>query len=116
MAQSVAKVEENVQVVDGLAIRARVLVPQKAINSIPIVLVHGLGVSGRYMLPVGQVLAEHHRVLIPDLPGFGRSDKPPQVLSVSRLAEVLSAWLKATGIPRADFLGNSIGCQVIVDL
>jgi len=43
----------------------------------PIVFVHGLGSSGyiewRFNLPH---FARRHRVFAPDLPGFGRSDKP----------------------------------------
>ena len=82
----------------------------------PIVCVHGLGVSSRYLLPTAARLAERHRVYVPDLPGFGHSDDPPRVLDVRAEADVLEAWLVAAAIDRAVFLGNSMGCQVIVDL
>ncbi len=39
----------------------------------PVVLVHGLGVSSRYMLPTLALLAPRYRVFAPDLPGFGHS-------------------------------------------
>ena len=43
----------------------------------PVLFVHGLGSSGyiewRFTLPA---IARRHRVLAPDLPGFGRTDKP----------------------------------------
>jgi pimeloyl-ACP methyl ester carboxylesterase len=38
-----------------------------------VVLLHGLGVSSRYMLPLARELAPHFRVYAVDLPGFGRS-------------------------------------------
>ena len=37
------------------------------------VLVHGLGMSGRYMMPTAELLSPWGRVHVPDLPGFGRS-------------------------------------------
>ena len=37
---------------------------------LPIVLVHGLSVSSRYMVPVARRLAPHRDVYAPDLPGF----------------------------------------------
>ena len=82
----------------------------------PIVLVHGLGVSSRYMLPTLRALAFHAPVLAPDLPGYGRSDTPARPLSVRGLANALGEWLDAMQIERATLLGNSMGCQIAVDL
>lgn len=82
----------------------------------PVVLVHGLGVSSRYMIPTATRLALHRQVYAPDLPGFGRSRGHDRVLNVMELADALSRWMEEVGIPRAVLLGNSIGCQVIVDL
>jgi 2-hydroxy-6-oxonona-2,4-dienedioate hydrolase len=42
----------------------------------PVVLVHGLVVSSRYMVPLAEVLARWFDVYAPDLAGFGRSEKP----------------------------------------
>jgi pimeloyl-ACP methyl ester carboxylesterase len=36
----------------------------------PVVLVHGLGVSGEYLEPLGEALARSFSVSIPDLPGW----------------------------------------------
>ena len=82
----------------------------------PVVLVHGLGVSSRYMTPTAARLAPHRRVYAPDLPGFGRSEKPARALNLAELSDALSHWMDEVGIPRAVLLGNSIGCQVIVRL
>lgn len=80
-----------------------------------VVLVHGLGVSSRYMLPAARALAPHYRVYAPDLPGFGRSSKSRQALTVSELADALAAWMGRVGIGRAALIGNSMGCQIIAD-
>ncbi len=82
----------------------------------PIVLVHGLSVSSRYMVPTAKRLAPFRQVFAPDLPGFGRSDKPQHILSVPELADTLIGWMDMYGIAQATLLGNSMGCQIIADI
>lgn len=76
------------------------------------VLVHGLIVSGRYMMPLAVRLAETHAVLVPDLPGFGGSERPRRPLPVAGLAEALAGYLAAIGRSRVVLVANSFGCQV----
>ncbi len=82
----------------------------------PIVLVHGLSMSSRYMMPTARLLADEFAVYVPDLPGFGRSAKPPQAFNTVELSDHLYAWMQECGLATATFVGNSFGCQVIVDL
>jgi pimeloyl-ACP methyl ester carboxylesterase len=82
---------------------------------VPIVFVHGLGVSSRYMAPTMARLAGEFHVVGPDLPGFGRSGTPPRALDLRGLANALEGWLDVRGIGPAIFVGNSYGCQVIVE-
>ena len=84
-------------------------------RALPIVLVRGLGVSSRYMTPLAEALAPFHSVYAPDLPGFGHSARPDKALSVGELAAALAAWLAAAGLPAVVLVGNSMGCQVIVE-
>lgn len=86
------------------------------LNLPPIILVHGLGVSSRYMMPTAERLAPHRTVYAPDLPGFGRSSKPARPLNITELSDALRRWMEVLGIDRAVLLGNSIGCQIIVEL
>lgn len=81
----------------------------------PIVLVHGLAVSSRYMIPTARLLASHCRVYIPDLPGYGRSGKPAHTLSIVELSDALADWMDAIGLLKATLLGNSMGCQIIAN-
>jgi pimeloyl-ACP methyl ester carboxylesterase len=81
-----------------------------------LVLVHGLGLSQRYMMPVACQLARNYRVWVPDQPGFGGSGHPERVLDIAELADALAAWMGAAGIARAALLGNSQGCQIIGQL
>ena len=83
----------------------------------PIVLVHGLGVSSRYMMPLACELARRgYLVAAPDLPGYGKSQKPRQPLSIHELGQALIDWLDAVGFRRSLFIGNSMGCQILVEL
>jgi pimeloyl-ACP methyl ester carboxylesterase len=70
------------------------------------------------MVPLARHLAGDFRVYAPDLPGFGDSGKPREVLDVPGLADALAAWVRAAGLAgrRVAPIGNSFGCQIIADL
>jgi 2-hydroxy-6-oxonona-2,4-dienedioate hydrolase len=76
-----------------------------------VVLLHGVGVSSRYMLPTLAQLAPFCHVYAPDLPGTGRSSKPRHALDLNEQADALAAWLQAAGVGRITLLANSLGCQ-----
>jgi 2-hydroxy-6-oxonona-2,4-dienedioate hydrolase len=82
----------------------------------PIVLVHGLGVSGTYHTPLARRLAASHPVWVPDLPGHGRSDGARRPLDVAGLAVALLAWMDTMSLARPLLLGQSLGCQVVAAL
>ncbi|MER7460679.1 alpha/beta hydrolase [Micromonospora sp. NPDC126480] len=82
----------------------------------PVVLVHGLAVSHRYLTPLAVALADTHPVYVPDLPGFGLSERPATAYGVARLADHLAAWLAAYRLPPACLLGHSFGAEVVASL
>jgi pimeloyl-ACP methyl ester carboxylesterase len=57
--------------------------------------------------------AVSHRIIAPDLLGFGRSDKPPIEYRIGGFVEVLGRFLANLGIARAHFLGHSLGGWVV---
>jgi pimeloyl-ACP methyl ester carboxylesterase len=79
-------------------------------------LLHGLAVSHRYLMPTARCLPEG-RVLVPDLPGFGLSGKPNRTYGVEDHSRVVATWLDALA-ERGGLcvIANSFGCQVAVDL
>lgn len=85
-------------------------------DTAPVVLVHGVAVSHRYLMPFAELLAAEHPVLAVDLPGFGLSDKPRTVAGLPELTDHLADWLTATGNAPAAVFGNSFGAQIAVDL
>jgi pimeloyl-ACP methyl ester carboxylesterase len=78
-------------------------------------LLHGLAVSHRYLMPTARCLPEC-RVLVPDLPGFGLSGKPRRIYGVPDHSRVLATWLDTLAERRMCVIANSFGCQVAVDL
>ncbi|MEU1970566.1 alpha/beta hydrolase [Microbacterium sp. NPDC019599] len=77
--------------------------------------VHGFGLSGRYLLPTAEKLADEFHTLVPDLPGFGRSGKAPNALDVPDLAHAAARFLDDRGVEKATLVGNSMGCPVICE-
>ena len=100
--------------VAGVRVHARVATRQGRRSSV--VLVHGLAVSHRYLMPTARLLAAHHNVYVVDLPGFGLSGDPGPALDVPEHAAALAQWLDAHELGPAVLLGNSFGCQVLVEL
>jgi 2-hydroxy-6-oxonona-2,4-dienedioate hydrolase len=82
----------------------------------PVVLVHGFGVSGAYMLPLAQALGSSFSAFVPDLPGQGKSTQLSGEVSIGQLAAALGAWVEAEGLTRPAFVANSMGCQVVTEL
>ncbi|MGK5681084.1 alpha/beta fold hydrolase [Actinoplanes sp. URMC 104] len=83
---------------------------------LPVVMLHGLAVSHRYLMPTARVLADRHPVVVPDMPGFGHSSKPRRAYDVREHAEALAAWLAARGLDRVAVLGHSFGAEVAARL
>lgn len=103
------------QVAQG-RIHARVSQPSVDPQAPPVVMVHGLGLSGRYMLPTARAMARENRIYLPDFPGFGDSDKPRSVLDISDLSDSLANWIREAGLSPAVLVANSFGCQVAIDV
>jgi pimeloyl-ACP methyl ester carboxylesterase/putative sterol carrier protein len=82
----------------------------------PVVLLHGLGATNASMLPTLWDLARDHRVIAPDLPGFGDSGKPVRAYHAQFYARWLSAFLGQLGVDRAHLVGNSMGGRVALEM
>ena len=77
---------------------------------------HGFGLSGRYLLPTAELLADEFHTYVPDLPGFGRSGKKGAALDIPDLAHAALRFLDDRGVDKTSVVGNSMGCPVIVEL
>src|SRR5256886_9852090 len=82
----------------------------------PLLLVHGLMVTGEMFEPVVDQFATRHRVIVPDLRGHGRSRALPPPYTVRQLAADLSRLLDHLGIESTAVLGYSQGGAVAQQL
>ncbi|MEU1362271.1 alpha/beta fold hydrolase [Micromonospora zamorensis] len=103
------------RLVDGLRTHTR-RGADPATGAPPVVLVHGLAVSHRYLTPLAVALAATHAVYVPDLPGFGLTQRPRGAYDVQRHAEHLAAWLAAYRLPPVCLVGHSFGAEVAAAL
>jgi tRNA(adenine34) deaminase len=72
----------------------------------------GCGYVFRHLIPAW--LAAGHRVLVPDLPGWGRSDQPkkPQAHSAAWQQQLLAEWLLDLNVENAVLVGQGDGAQL----
>jgi pimeloyl-ACP methyl ester carboxylesterase len=79
------------------------------VNAPATLLIHGLGDEADTWRHVVEPLAARGRVIAPDLPGFGRSDKPRRRYTIPFFCETLLALLDALSLQRVTLVGNSLG-------
>jgi pimeloyl-ACP methyl ester carboxylesterase len=76
----------------------------------PVILLHGFPTSSRLWHAVARDFTPGHRLVIVDLPGYGRSDPPtPARTSCGAHAAAILALLDNLGIQRAVMVGHGIG-------
>lgn len=80
------------------------------------VLVHGIGMSHRYLARLHRSLAGRGRVISVDLPGFGGLPKPGHDVDIDGMADGLGALLDAIGTGSVVLVGQSMGTQWVVEL
>jgi len=81
----------------------------------PLVLVHGLGASAERWEYVIPLFEKHYRVIVPDLIGFGYSDKPQVEYTPKFFSDFLGKFLQEIQIERPMLIGSSLGGQVTVE-
>ena len=81
-------------------------------DSQPVILLHSGGMAGEEWQPQIAPLAQRYRVLVPDLPGHGKSKLAGERLSVSLMAEAVLDMMDAEGIETTNLCGSSMGGAV----
>ena len=82
----------------------------------PLLLLHGWGVDSRVFDGVMQAFSASHRVIAPDLPGFGTSGDPTGVWGVGDYAAWVLAFMDALEIDRATVVGHSFGGRIAIKI
>lgn len=100
--------QENFIQVDGNKVRYLESGNSKNI----LVLVHGLGASAERWNNVIPNLAKYYHVIVPDLIGFGYSDKPIVDYTTDFFSTFLGKFFDALEIKRPNVIGSSLGGQI----
>jgi len=83
----------------------------------PVVFIHGLGSSSymewRYNL---EATGAKHRVFAPDLPGYGRTEKPRVRYSIPYFARFVERYIEDRGLRSAAIVGVSLGGRVALEV
>ncbi|HSN34775.1 MAG TPA: alpha/beta hydrolase [Arthrobacter sp.] len=80
-----------------------------------VVLVHGIGVSHRYLSRLHGLLAESVDTYSVDLPGFGATPRPKNALPVADHASYLLGALEQLGVLEFVLVGHSMGSQFAIE-
>lgn len=101
--------------VDGLQIHYREARPDADRGRTPVVALHQSPNSGQVYVEFMSLLARDRRVIAPDTPGYGGSDRPaapPAVIDYARLMDGLAERL---GLDRVDLVGYHTGASIAVE-
>ena len=82
----------------------------------PLLLIHGLGATKASWLTVVPQLARTYRVIVIDLPGFGRSSKPIGRYDSAWFCGHLCRLLDEMGIDECYVAGNSMGGKIAMEM
>ncbi|MCM2360758.1 alpha/beta hydrolase [Pseudomonas sp. SR18] len=82
----------------------------------PLVLIHGLGSSSQDWELQIPVLARHYRLIVVDVRGHGRSDKPRERYSIQGFTHDLVALFEHLSLPPAHVVGLSMGGMIAFQL
>ncbi len=82
-------------------------------DGVPLILVHGFPTSSRLWHSVARDFPDGHRLVIVDLPGFGRSDPLSGSADCAAHADAMLALLDEFGISRGCLVGHGMGGGVV---
>ena len=80
-----------------------------------LVLIHGLGASAERWDQVIPLFSDDYRVIVPDLIGFGYSDKPLVDYTTEFFSNFLEKFLIVSDIKRPNLIGSSLGGQIAAE-
>jgi pimeloyl-ACP methyl ester carboxylesterase len=82
-------------------------------KGLPILILHGWGVGSEAWVGVAEVLAGNgFRVIVPDMPGFGKSDAPEMAWNVDNYVDWVKIFSKTLNLDKFVLMGHSFGGQV----
>ena len=77
-----------------------------------IVLLHGWGANNTLYAGIINVLAQGHRVIALDMPGFGKTSEPPEPWCVDDYVDFVMKFIESFGLVRFSVVVHSFGGRV----
>jgi len=81
----------------------------------PLLLLHGGANDWRGWEKNIEALAQHYRVIAPDIVGFGKSDKSKSVYGIDDFVNYLTGFIEALNIERVHMAGHSLGGNIALE-
>lgn len=82
----------------------------------PLVFFHGFCDNHRMWDEFVEPFTANHRVVAPDLPGFGNSPSLPEPFTIDEVGDCLHQWLTDRQVGRALLIGHSLGGYVALSI
>lgn len=80
----------------------------------PLLILHGWGSSSDSWEKVGKKLSKEYKVVIPDLPGFGKSSLPQKAFSLKDYSDFVLKFTNKLKISTFYLLGHSFGGRIAI--
>ena len=80
----------------------------------PLVILHGWGANIDTVRPIINILNEKYKVYAIDLPGFGKSSEPKEVIGSFEYVNIVKEFLKMMKVENATFVGHSFGGKLSI--
>lgn len=103
--------EEKTEVINGLKVNYRI-----SGNGPVLLLLHGYTLSGKLWDPFIEKLSQSFTVIVPDLPGHGKSDEVKGKYTFEKFAEVMIGFLDQLEVSEVNAVGHSGGGMTILNM
>ncbi len=77
-----------------------------------IVYLHGWGQNIEMMEPIANPFKNSHRLIILDLPGFGKSEEPKSAWTLEDYADMIHNLLNSLEVKKVNLIGHSFGGKI----
>lgn len=81
-----------------------------------LIMLHGWGTDVSTFWPIVDFLKDNFTLWLIDLPGFGKSDLPKKILTISDYAKIIAKFIKENKISKPCIFGHSYGGKISIKL
>lgn len=85
-------------------------------DSETVLFLHGWGASLDCFIPSMNLIKNKYRVILIDLPGFGKSDEPKYGLNLDEYSDLIIEFIKSLNIKNILLVGHSYGGRLVIKL